>query len=487
MITIEKDAYTLVYPSAKAFTNSAFAYIKFRLKSGAVGVEVKLCIDELGLVIKRITDPNGTVIFPLREILEYTGGFHGYVECAQISIRQYFSVYKPIKGYSDREIIAEAMAYVYGRPTYNVWPKKIIVYPKLNNGKESIKLLCGDSTNDEFTATIRTDYLEDITYNWTFGHPSFISPDLMGVETTTLSKVYYAGKEMRVFAGVIYESGLLKLPGASNPDTADRYITFRATYGGTLTIEHSSMNASDASRNTYVGEIRKGSFPNFTNIQKINAPAGHFAKDTITVGANCDVFIWVDGGISFKSIAFETQKKITSLIGTWLDKTDDNFLDFPINIYQDTDWEKAIAISLNSYHYEEVDYTYNYPCIVDFCTKGVFLRWVDKHGFEFTYRWSEESSSEEIEAEDSYVQLDDLLQPIERRTKTIAKRTILHSRKVDQDIYDLCKSVIGCQEVRMFNNTTKEWELCFIDDSQADDSGEILKDLVITVVKYEYL
>lgn len=487
MITIEKDAYTLVYPNVNAFTNSAFAYIKFRLKSGAVGVEVKLCIDDFGLVIKRITDPNGTVIFPLREILEYAGGFYGYVECDQISIRQSFSVYKPIKGYSDREIIAEPRAYVYGRPTYNVWPKKIIVYPKLNNGNESIKLLCGDSTNDEFTANIRTDYSEDITYNWTFGNPLLISPDQMGVETTTLSKVHYAGKEMTVFAGAIYESGLLKLPEASNRPHMSRYIAFRCDYGGTLTIEHSSMNASDASRNTYVGEVREGGFPNFANIQKINAPAGHFAKDTITVDVGCSVFIWVDGGISFKSIAFETQKKITNLIGSRLVKTDDNFLDFPINIYQNADWEKAIAIELRSYYYDEVDYTYNYPCIVDFCTKGVFLRWVDKHGFEFTYRWSEESSSEEIEAEDSYVQLDDLLQPIERRTKTIAKRTILHSRKVDQDIYDLCKSVIGCQEVRMFNNTTKEWELCFIDDSQADDSGEILKDLVITVVKYEYL
>lgn len=487
MNTIATETYILTYPGSQTFTNSPFAYIKFALKSQENGIEVKLTISALVLNIKRVTDTNGSVIFPLRDILEYQGDLIGYVECESKGIKQTIYITSPIKGYSDQEISLDNLAPVYNRPTYNIWPKKIIVYPKLNGGDESIKLLCGDSTSNEFGAFLKTDYLVDIIYNWTFGNPDLTASDKMGVETTNLSKVYYVGKALTVFPGVVYESGLLKLPEASNPKTASRYITFKSTYGGTLTIEHSSMNASDASRNTYVGELAKTSFPNFVNIQTINAPAGNFAKEQITVSPNCDVFIWVDGGISFKSIEFETKKRIKESISYNLVKTDSNFLDFPINLYLDTDWEKAIAIGLNSYNYEDIDYTYNFPVIVDFCTNGCFLKWVDKHGFEFTYRWSVESSSEKIDAEDSYVQMNALLQPIEHRTKTIAKRTILHSRKVEQDIFDLCKSVIGCQEVRMFNAETQKWEPCFIDDSQADDSGEILKDLIITVVKYEYL
>ena len=130
---------------------------------------------------------------------------------------------------------------------------------------------------------------------------------------------------------------------------------------------------------------------------------------------------------------------------------------------------------------------YDIQYSIDTCTDGFWLKWIDKYGLPYMYRWSVASSTEGIDEEDIIVQLDDTMHPIERRTKTITQEYTLHSRRVEQDIFDLCKSVIGCQELTMYNDDTGQWEPCFVSDSQAEDNGDILKDLVVTVSKYEYL
>lgn len=124
---------------------------------------------------------------------------------------------------------------------------------------------------------------------------------------------------------------------------------------------------------------------------------------------------------------------------------------------------------------------------VDECMNGVFLEWKDKHGLTHIYRWTLESTTEEIVDSESYTQLDETLQPVEQEIKTIAKKYKLHSRRVDKGLFDLCKSIIGNKELRMLNADTGEWEGCKIEDTKAEDKGEVLNDLVINVVKNEYL
>ena len=78
------------------------------------------------------------------------------------------------------------------------------------------------------------------------------------------------------------------------------------------------------------------------------------------------------------------------------------------------------------------------------------------------------------------------LQPFEVQNKTLTKRYTLHSRIVERDIYEMCKTIIGSQAVWMWDTTLSDWVRCSMEDSEAEDSGAPMQDLVIEVVKREY-
>lgn len=126
------------------------------------------------------------------------------------------------------------------------------------------------------------------------------------------------------------------------------------------------------------------------------------------------------------------------------------------------------------------------PVEFDMCTDGVFIKWIDKGAAPRLYRWSLESTDEEADVEETFTCLDETLQPYDVQDRTLTTRYVLHSRMVEQDIYDLCKSIIGGRELFMWNSETLVWEPCYLDDSDAEDYGDILKDLTIEVVKKAY-
>lgn len=126
------------------------------------------------------------------------------------------------------------------------------------------------------------------------------------------------------------------------------------------------------------------------------------------------------------------------------------------------------------------------PVKVDLCTSGVFLKWIDKSGIPYVYRWTPETTTDEMSVDSTYTQLDETLQPFEVQSKTMTKRYTLHSRIVEQDIYEMCKTIIGSQAVWMWDTTLSEWVRCSMEDSEAEDSGAPMQDLVIEVVKREY-
>lgn len=126
------------------------------------------------------------------------------------------------------------------------------------------------------------------------------------------------------------------------------------------------------------------------------------------------------------------------------------------------------------------------PVKVDLCTNGVFLKWIDKSGIPYVYRWTPEMTADEMSVDSTYTQLDETLQPFEVQNKTMTKRYTLHSRIVERDIYEMCKTIIGSQAVWMWDTTLSDWVRCSMDDSEAEDSGAPMQDLVIEVVKREY-
>lgn len=126
------------------------------------------------------------------------------------------------------------------------------------------------------------------------------------------------------------------------------------------------------------------------------------------------------------------------------------------------------------------------PIYVDYCTNGVFLKWIDKSGIPYVYRWIPEMTTDEMSVDSTYTQLDETLQPFEVQNKTMTKRYTLHSRIVERDIYEMCKTIIGSQAVWMWDSTLSDWVRCSMEDSEAEDSGAPMQDLVIEVVKREY-
>lgn len=126
------------------------------------------------------------------------------------------------------------------------------------------------------------------------------------------------------------------------------------------------------------------------------------------------------------------------------------------------------------------------PVDCDLCTNGVFLKWIDKSGIPYVYRWTPEITTDEMSVDSTYTQLDEVLQPFEVQNKTLTKRYTLHSRIVERDIYEMCKTIIGSQAVWMWDATLSDWVRCSMEDSEAEDSGAPMQDLVIEVVKREY-
>lgn len=134
------------------------------------------------------------------------------------------------------------------------------------------------------------------------------------------------------------------------------------------------------------------------------------------------------------------------------------------------------------------DTTHSFPLVVDVdpCTDGTFLRWIDKYGMPYLYRWTPEIETTEMEVSETFTRLDADLMPVEFQIKSESQTVTLHSRLVDADIYALCKTVLSARSVEMFNAELGTWERCYLEEGEAEDAGDVLKDLVIDVVKTEY-
>lgn len=130
--------------------------------------------------------------------------------------------------------------------------------------------------------------------------------------------------------------------------------------------------------------------------------------------------------------------------------------------------------------------TLPYPVLVDPCTAGVFLRWVDMSGMPYLYRWSQEAESHSVEADETYTRLDDTLTPYEIQTKTLERRYTLHSRIVERDIYEMCRTILAAQEIWMWDAELGDWTRCYIDKAEAEDTGAEMQDLTIEIIKSTY-
>lgn len=123
----------------------------------------------------------------------------------------------------------------------------------------------------------------------------------------------------------------------------------------------------------------------------------------------------------------------------------------------------------------------------DPCTNGVFLKWKDAAGMPYLYRWTQEVETDEVSVDSTYRKLDENLAPYDVQTKTLAKRYTLHSRIVERDIFEMCRTILGAQEVFMYDRDIEDWVRVLIEDAESEDTGAPMQDVEIEVVKYEYL
>lgn len=103
------------------------------------------------------------------------------------------------------------------------------------------------------------------------------------------------------------------------------------------------------------------------------------------------------------------------------------------------------------------------------------------------YRWSLGSEKDEITVNSAYNVLDENLNIKEVQTKTLANRYVLNSRLVERDIFNLCRTIIGCQELQMYNPKSSTWDSFVIEDSELEDNGAVMQNIEIEIVKYNYL
>ena len=130
--------------------------------------------------------------------------------------------------------------------------------------------------------------------------------------------------------------------------------------------------------------------------------------------------------------------------------------------------------------------TYHLPALYDTCPGGVILRWIDKAGIQYLYRWSQATSTDELTVNATYTKLDENLQPYDTQDNTIATRYELHSRIVERALYDMVRTIIGCREVWMYNADILDWERCTIEEAESEDTGAPMQDFQIEVVKYAH-
>lgn len=123
----------------------------------------------------------------------------------------------------------------------------------------------------------------------------------------------------------------------------------------------------------------------------------------------------------------------------------------------------------------------------DPCTNGVFLKWTDAAGMPYLYRWTQEAETDDVSVDSTYRKLDDTLTPYDVQSKTRAKRYTLHSRIVERDIFEMCRTILGAQEVFMYDRDANDWVRVLIEDAESEDTGAVMQDVEIEVVKYEYL
>ena len=133
------------------------------------------------------------------------------------------------------------------------------------------------------------------------------------------------------------------------------------------------------------------------------------------------------------------------------------------------------------------DYNAEIRTYYDYCTKGIFLKWTDAAGIPYLYRWTPESQTDEMSVESTYHQLDDTLTPRDVQNKTLAKRYTLHSRIVERDVFNLCRTILGCQDLFMYDPDAGNWVRFMVEDSESEDTGAPMQDLVVEIVRYEYL
>lgn len=123
----------------------------------------------------------------------------------------------------------------------------------------------------------------------------------------------------------------------------------------------------------------------------------------------------------------------------------------------------------------------------DPCTNGVFLKWTDAAGMPYIYRWTQEAETDDVSVDSTYRKLDDTLTPYDVQSKNRAKKYTLHSRIVERDIFEMCRTILGAQEVFMYDRDASGWVRVLIEDAESEDTGAVMQDVEIEVVKYEYL
>lgn len=123
----------------------------------------------------------------------------------------------------------------------------------------------------------------------------------------------------------------------------------------------------------------------------------------------------------------------------------------------------------------------DYPVIIDPCSDGIFVRWINVHGISCLYRWTIETITEEISIENDYTRLDGNLRPYRQPLKASQTHYVLHSRKLAPDLHTYCASILTGRNVEYLDKT-RTWRRCIIDEGEADTTGHPLKDLVVEMV-----
>lgn len=123
---------------------------------------------------------------------------------------------------------------------------------------------------------------------------------------------------------------------------------------------------------------------------------------------------------------------------------------------------------------------------LDYCTEGLFVKWKDKHGIPYMYRWSVESETNEVSSDATYGKIDDTLNSYEENSKTLTRRFALHSRLIDNDLFEMCKSIISGHDIQYYDPDTSAWRRALIEEGEAVDNGAVLKNLVIEITEKTY-